>query len=72
MRPGSYGGADIKIMAACTFLLGLGKGLTAVILGLLLAIVCTVIIRKINRQSMKESFALVPYLAVGSMLAFFL
>ena len=72
LRPGSYGGADIKLMAACTFLLGLGKGLTAVILGLMLAIVCTVIIRRINRQSMKESFALVPYLSAGSMLAFFL
>lgn len=72
LKPNSYGGADIKIMAACAFLLGFGKGLTAIILGLLLAVVCTVIIRKIKRRSMKESFALVPYLSVGSMLAFLL
>ncbi len=71
-KPGSYGGADIKIMAACAFVLGLGKGLTAIIIGLLLAVVCTAVIRKISRRSIRESFALVPYLSAGSMLAFFL
>lgn len=72
LKPGCYGGADIKIMAACAFLLGLSRGLAAIILGLLLAVVYTAIIRKINKQPIKEGFALVPYLAVGSMLAFFL
>ena len=70
LKPNCYGGADIKIMAACSFLLGLSKGLFALILGLILAVICTVIIRKIQHKNVKKSFALVPYLAVGSFIAF--
>ena len=31
LKPNSYGGADIKIMAACSFLLGFERGLVAII-----------------------------------------
>lgn len=72
IKPNSYGGADIKLMAACAFLLGLEKGLIAIIVGLLLAVICTVITRKMKNQSLKDSFALIPYLAAGSMLAFYI
>ena len=72
LKPGSYGGGDIKIMAACAFLLGLGRGLTAILIGLLLAVLCTAIVRKARRQPMKAGFPLVPYLSVGSMIAYFL
>ena len=72
MKPGSYGGADIKIMAAGAFLLGLSRGMTAIIVGLLLAVVCTALARKIRRQSMKAGFALAPYLSAGILLAYFI
>lgn len=72
MKPGSYGGADIKIMASGAFLLGLSRGLTAIIVGLLLAVVCTALVRKIRKQAMKASFALVPYLSAGILLAYFI
>ena len=72
MKPGSYGGADIKIMASGAFLLGLSRGLTAIITGLLLAVVCTALVRKIRKPAMKASFALVPYLSAGILLAYFI
>ena len=72
MRPGSYGGADIKIMTAGAFLLGLSRGLTAIIVGLLIAITCTLFVRKIKKQTLKASFALVPYLSVGILFAYFI
>lgn len=72
MKPGSYGGADIKIMASGAFLLGLSRGMTAIIVGLLLAVVCTALARKIRKQAMKASFALVPYLSAGILLAYFI
>lgn len=58
----SIGGADIKIMTACAFLLGMEKGIIALSIGLLVACICTQIILKINRQK-STSFPLVPYLA---------
>jgi leader peptidase (prepilin peptidase)/N-methyltransferase len=68
LNKGSYGGADIKIMAACAFLLGLNKGVFALVLGLTLAIMTTIIIRK--KQDLKLSIPLVPYLSIGVMLVY--
>ena len=59
-------------MASGAFLLGLSRGLTAIITGLLLAVVCTALVRKIRKQAMKASFALVPYLSAGILLAYFI
>ena len=70
IRPGSIGGADIKLMAASGLLLGLDRGLAALIVGLLTSIVATCIIRKVKKQTLKDSFALVPYLGIGCYLAF--
>ena len=72
IKPNTYGGADIKLMAACAFLLGFNKGLIAIIVGLLLAVICTVIIRKMKNQNFNDSFALIPYLAIGVCAAYFL
>jgi leader peptidase (prepilin peptidase)/N-methyltransferase len=72
LKTGSYGGADIKLMAACAFMLGFEKGLFAICVGLSLAVICTMIIRKRQKKSVNESFALIPYLAIGSMAAFFI
>ena len=73
VRPGSYGGADIKIMAACAFLLGLERGIVAIIIGLTAGLLITVMIRLIQKKKIrKESFPVVPYLAMGSIIAFLL
>jgi len=71
IKPGSYGGADIKIMASCSFLLGIERGLVAIILGLTVGVITTLIIGKIKKIKNK-SFPVVPYLALGSMLAYFM
>lgn len=68
--PGSYGGADIKIMASCTFILGLWGGITALILGLSIGLFATVVKRKLMKQSLNEKFPVVPSLAIGSMLTY--
>jgi leader peptidase (prepilin peptidase) / N-methyltransferase len=70
LKKDSIGGADIKIMAACSFLLGLEKGMFAIIIGLTLAVSVTYISRKIVKQSNIASFPVVPYLAMGSFFAF--
>lgn len=67
-----YGGADIKIMTACTFLLGLEKGLVAIIIGLTLAVLITYIKRKIKKQDINQPFPMIPFLAVGSFIALIL
>ena len=69
-KPNSYGGADIKIMAACSFLLGLERGFLAIIAGLVVAIITTIITRKVKKKDMNEAFPIVPYLAIGSFLAY--
>ena len=63
---GEIGGADIKLSAACSFLLGFQKGLTGLLIGLALAI----IVNLIKAKNTKEGFPMIPYLAVGFMTAF--
>ncbi|MDD4492855.1 MAG: A24 family peptidase [Eubacteriales bacterium] len=70
LKPGTYGGADVKIMAACAFLLGVAKGLLALVTGLILAVTVTLIVRKIRGENVKEPFALVPFLSAGCFLAY--
>ena len=71
IKPVSYGGADIKIMAGCSFLLGIESGLIAIILGLTIGVITTLIIR-IFKKIKDKSFPIVPYLAFGSMFAYFI
>jgi leader peptidase (prepilin peptidase)/N-methyltransferase len=71
VKPGSVGGADIKIMAATGLFLGCVRGLTALCIGLILAVICTFIIRKLTKTNLKEAFPLVPYLSVGCVIANF-
>ena len=66
----AVGGADMKISAVLGFLLGAEKGLFAVITGLTISVISMLIVRKIKKESNKESFALVPFLSFGAMLAF--
>lgn len=66
LKEGSIGGGDVKLMGACGFLLGVPGGLLASAVGLALAIVVNLVLRK----GKTESFALAPYLAVGSFAAY--
>lgn len=61
------GGADIKLAAACAFMLGLNRGLIGLFAGTLIAVICNVF-----RKNRKEGFAMIPYLAVGFMTAYFI
>lgn len=71
-EPGGIGGADIKLTSACAFLLGFQKGLVFIVLGLLLAVLCNLVFKKLLKDRYKEPFALVPYLSIGCISAYFL
>lgn len=64
MVPGKVGGADIKLMAALGFLLGVRAGVGAAVVGLLMAVIFQAAYGK------RRPFALVPYLSIGAFLAF--
>lgn len=64
------GGADLKISTALAFMLGAGKGVFALIVGMLLAVIVMAIYNKVNAKDQKEAFPLVPFLSVGAMLAY--
>ena len=70
IKPGRMGGADIKVMSACSFLLGIHKGMTAMIFGLALSVICTLAIRLIKRKNIKDSLPLAAYLSAGCILAY--
>lgn len=61
LKEDSIGGADIKLMGACGYLLGLRLGYAALLIGLSLA----VLVRNARHKPREEPFALVPYLTVG-------
>lgn len=66
----AIGGADLKLAAACTFMLGLIRGTSGLIAGLTLGIIVTLIINM--KKNKAEGFPLVPYLAAGFMAAYFI
>lgn len=65
----SVGGADIKLSAACAFMLGTVQGITGLMIGLILAVIINSIK---NRKKKYEGFPLIPYLAVGFTAAYFM
>ena len=64
------GGADVKVSAACTFLLGFEKGVIGLAIGMLLAIIINLIIEKVKKFK-GQPFPLVPYLSIGFMLMYY-
>ena len=65
----SIGGADIKLSAACAFMLGTVQGMIGLMMGLILAVIINSIK---NRKKKHEGFPLIPYLAVGFTAAYFM
>ena len=64
------GGADVKICAACAFLLGFSKSVAGLIIGLIVSVIANLIIQK-QKKTKKQPFPLVPYLSIGFMLMYF-
>ncbi len=65
------GGADVKLSAACAFLLGLSKSIAGLVIGLFLAIICNIYFSYKNKTKGK-AFPLVPYLSIGFMAMYFI
>ncbi len=72
MKDRAIGGADIKISAAGAFLLGLRKGLAALIVGLTLSILIMPVVRAIRHEKQDTRFALVPFLAAGQLVLYYI
>ena len=66
----SFGGADIKIATAIAFLLGIERGIAAVFLGMVFAVVFMAAYRMRHRERRGEPFALVPFLSAGALIVF--
>ncbi len=64
IKEGSIGGGDIKLMAACGFMLGIKRGYIALLLGLFFAL----LVQSAWKKQEDKGFALVPYLALGCLL----
>ena len=69
---GGYGGADWKISSACAFLLGWQRGLSGMVLALLIGVIFTCVYNKIKNRDMHEGFALIPFISIGMMTVFFI
>lgn len=65
------GGADVKLSAACAFLLGFSKSIVGLVIGLFLAIICNIYFSHKNKTKGK-AFPLVPYLSIGFMAMYFI
>ena len=63
------GGADIKLSAACAFMLGTARGFTGLTVGLIIAVIINTIK---NKENKKAGFPLIPYLAAGFATAYFI
>ena len=61
------GGADIKFASACSFMLGLSRGMVGLLIGMI-----TAVLFHVFKKNKKEGFPLLPYLAVGYMAAYFI
>ena len=68
----ALGGADIKISSFAAFLLGAQRGLFALIVGLLLAVIVILIIRKIRNMPKNQPFPLIPFLSIGIVAGYFI
>ncbi|MDD2268111.1 MAG: prepilin peptidase [Eubacteriales bacterium] len=65
----TIGGADIKLTAACAMVIGVWGGLIGLMIGLTLSIIVNLVIQNKDKE---ETFPLIPYLATGFMVAYFI
>lgn len=65
------GGADVKLSAACAFLLGFERALAGLIIGLFISVIFNLVIQKVKKTK-DQPFPLAPYLSIGFMLMYFI
>ncbi|MCM1365461.1 MAG: A24 family peptidase [Faecalibacterium sp.] len=63
------GGADVKFIAANTFVLGMSRGVLGLIIGLILSVVGTAIRNKRTKTNDK-TLPLIPYLSAGYLIVY--
>ena len=68
----ALGGADIKVSSSAAFLLGVQRGLFALIVGLTLAVIAMPIIRRIRKLPKDPPFPLIPFLSIGIIAGYFI
>ena len=68
----ALGGADIKLSSAAAFMLGVQRGLFALIVGLTLAVMAMPIIRRIRKLPKDQPFPLIPFLSIGIVVGYFI
>lgn len=68
----ALGGADIKISSSAAFLLGVQRGLFALIVGLTLAVIVMPIIMNFRKLPKYQPFPLIPFLSVGIVAGYFI
>lgn len=66
----AIGGADIKITTSIAFLLGVEKGIAALVMGLIIAIAYKVVKARSDKQNVTAPFPLIPFITAGSMIAY--
>ena len=71
-KKGGIGGADIKLSTAAALSLGFYGGVIGYMIGLVFAIVFQTIYNKVEKQSNKEAFPLMPFLSTGLMIGYFI
>lgn len=69
IRPGTFGGADIKFLAAAGWLFGLRSGVSVMVAGLLLSIVGTAILSLVRRKKIKR-IPMIPYFSLAATIIF--
>ncbi len=63
------GGADVKYVPACFFILGASRGILGLVVGLLFAVIGTLIRNKI-KKSEDKTLPLIPYLSAGFLIGY--
>lgn len=72
LKENSIGGGDIKLMAACSFFLGVKGGVAGSIIGLAIAVAVNGVYYVIKKKDKNIGFALAPYIALGCIFSYIL
>lgn len=69
IKPGCFGGADIKILAVLGWLFGLRNGVLVMIIGLIFSIISTVVFSFAKQQKIKN-IPMVPFFCIAGSIVF--
>ena len=73
LKPDGLGGGDVKLAAACGFVLGFGRGMTGLALGLALTLLFYGALRlRRGAGNAPKALPLAPFLSCGFLAAYFL